>query len=162
MKIYYDSYEVKSGEIQKFFDSEDWENYTIKVHALKSSSRLVGAIQLGNDAEAMEMAGKERDTGYITAHHEALMNEYRTIIDALTPELGVADDRPDIPADMLKDAYAGLSEFAEAMDYELAKMVTDSVKEYRLPEDDSERFVRLGECLSRLDWDGIKEILKEV
>lgn len=161
LKIYYDSYEVKSGEIQKFFDSEDWENYTIKVHALKSSSRLVGAIQLGNDAEAMEMAGKERDTGYITAHHEALMNEYRTIIDALTPELGVADDRPDIPADMLKDAYAGLSEFAEAMDYELAKMVTDSVKEYRLPEDDSERFVRLGECLSRLDWDGIKEILKE-
>ena len=162
LKIYYDSYEVKSGEIQKFFDSEDWENYTIKVHALKSSSRLVGAIQLGNDAEAMEMAGKERDTGYITAHHEALMNEYRTIIDALTTELGVADDRPDIPADMLKDAYAGLSEFAEAMDYELAKMVTDSVKEYRLPEDDSERFVRLGECLSRLDWDGIKEILKEV
>ena len=162
LKIYYDSYEVKSGEIQKFFDSEDWENYTIKVHALKSSSRLVGAIQLGNDAEAMEMAGKERETGYITAHHEALMNEYRTIIDALTPELGVADDRPDIPADMLKDAYAGLSEFAEAMDYELAKMVTDSVKEYRLPEDDSERFVRLGECLSRLDWDGIKEILKEV
>ena len=162
LKIYYDSYEVKSGEIQKFFDSEDWENYTIKVHALKSSSRLVGAIQLGNDAEAMEMAGKERDTGYITAHHEALMEEYRTIIDALTPELGVADDRPDIPADMLKDAYAGLSEFAEAMDYELAKMVTDSVKEYRLPEDDSERFVRLGECLSRLDWDGIKEILKEV
>ena len=162
LKIYYDSYEVKSGEIQKFFDSEDWENYTIKVHALKSSSRLVGAIQLGNDAEAMEMAGKERDTGYITAHHEALMNEYRTIIDALTPELGVADDRPDIPADMLKDAYAGLSEFAEAMDYELAEMVTDSVKEYRLPEDDSERFVRLGECLSRLDWDGIKEILKEV
>ncbi|MBQ9568402.1 MAG: DegV family EDD domain-containing protein [Lachnospiraceae bacterium] len=162
LKIYYDSYEVKSGEIQKFFDSEDWENYTIKVHALKSSSRLVGAIQLGNDAEALEMAGKERDTGYITAHHEALMNEYRTIIDALTPELGVADDRPDIPADMLKDAYAGLSEFAEAMDYELAKMVMDSVKEYRLPEDDSERFVRLGECLSRLDWDGIKEILKEV
>ncbi|MCR4785768.1 MAG: DegV family EDD domain-containing protein [Lachnospiraceae bacterium] len=162
LKIYYDSYEVKSGEIQKFFDSEDWENYTIKVHALKSSSRLVGAIQLGNDAEAMEMAGKERDTGYITAHHEALMNEYRTIIDALTPELGVADDRPDIPADMLKDAYAGLAEFAEAMDYELAKMVTDSVKEYRLPEDDSERFVRLGECMSRLDWDGIKEILKEV
>lgn len=161
LKIYYDSYEVKSGEIQKFFDSVDWENYTIKVHALKSSSRLVGAIQLGNDAEAMEMAGKERDTGYITAHHEALMNEYRTIIDALTPELGVADDRPDIPADMLKDAYAGLSEFAEAMDYELAKMITDSVKEYRLPEDDSERFVRLGECLSRLDWDGIKEILKE-
>lgn len=161
LKIYYDSYEVKSGEIQKFFDSEDWENYTTKVHALKSSSRLVGAIQLGNDAEAMEMAGKERDIGYITAHHEALMNEYRTIIDALTPELGVADDRPDIPADMLKDAYAGLSEFAEAMDYELAKMVTDSVKEYRLPEDDSERFVRLGECLSRLDWDGIKEILKE-
>ena len=52
-------------------------------------------------------------------------------------------------------------EFAEAMDYELAKMVTDSVKEYSLPAEDEERFSRINICLSKLDWDKIKDIINE-
>ena len=162
LKIYFDTYEAKSGEIQRYYDSENWADYTIKVHALKSSSRLVGAIKLGEDAEALEAAGKEEDVEFIRTHHDGLMEQYRAIRDALTPELGVSDDRPDVPADMLADAYAGLSEFAQAMDYELAKMVVDSLKEYKLPKDDEDRFKKLEICLSGMDWDGIKDILKEV
>jgi HPt (histidine-containing phosphotransfer) domain-containing protein len=162
LKIYYDSYNTKAGEIQKFFDSKDWENYTIKVHALKSSSRLVGALQLGSDAEALEMAGKAGDTGFIEEHHGALMEGYRSLKDALDTEFGVPDDLPDIPADILADAYAGLYEFAEAMDYELAAMVMDSVKEYRLPDEDRERFERLQACLMQIDYDGIIDIIREV
>ena len=162
IRIYYDSYEAKSGEIQGFYDSKDWENYTIKVHALKSSSRLVGALSLGRDCEALEMAGKNNDTTYIIANHDTMMNEYRAIRDELAPMLGKHEDLPEIPQDMLADAYAGLAEFSQSMDYELAKMVTDSVKEYKLPPEDEERFERLQIKLSRLDWDGIKEIINEV
>ncbi len=159
--IFYESYGSKSQEIEKYFESQDWENYTIKVHALKSSSRLVGAMGLGNDAEALEMAGKISDVAFITEHHGALMSEYKTVWEALTPMLGKGDDLPDIPEDMLADAYAGLSEFVQAKDYELARMVMDSIKEYKLPEEDEERFGRIGICLSRMDWDGISDILKE-
>lgn len=60
---------------------------------------------------------------------------------------------------MLVDAYAGLSEFAGDMDYELARMLIQSVNEYKLPPADRERFDRLQEGLSRMDWDGIREIL---
>ena len=71
------------------------------------------------------------------------------------------EDRPAIAEDMLKDAYEGLSEFAGNMDYGLAKMVLDSVQEYKLPPDDEYRFERLRDMLSQLDWDGIKEIIQE-
>ncbi len=161
LKIFYESYEAKSQEIQKFYEAQDWENYTIKVHALKSSSRLVGAAGLGNDAEALEMAGKKSDTEYITGHHDSLMSYYKTVWEALTPIFGKQDDLPDIPEDMLADAYGGLSEFVQAKDFELARMVMDSIKEYKLPEEDEERFGRIGACLSQMDWDGIIEILKE-
>ncbi len=162
LRIYYDSYEARSGEIQKFYDSEDWENYTIKVHALKSSSRLVGALKLGDDAEALEDAGKKKYIDFISNNHDKMMNEFKEIIDALSPEFGKQEDLPLIDADMLADAYAGLSEFAENMDYELSKMVMDSVKEYNLPPDDEERFQRINTKLSQMDWDGIKEIIEEV
>ena len=161
VQIFYDSYNAKSEEIQGYYDSEDWDNYTIKVHALKSSSRLVGAVSLGDDAEALEMAGKSRDIDFIKAHHDSLLDSYRTLWEALTPTLGRTDDLPPIPADMLEDAYGGLSEFVAAKDYELARMVMDSVKEYSLPEEDKDRFDRIGVCLSQMDWDGIGSILQE-
>ncbi len=161
LKIFYESYGSRSQEIAGFYDAQDWENYTIKVHALKSSSRLVGAVDLGNDAEALEMAGKSSDVGFITEHHDSLMSEYKEVWEALSPMLGKGDDLPDIPDDMLADAYAGLSEFVQAKDYELARMVMDSIKEYHLPDEDEERFGRIGICLSKMDWDGINDILKE-
>ncbi len=161
LKIYYDSFDDKYGEIRDYYESGDWENYTIKVHALKSSSRLVGAMSLGREAEALEMAGKNSDLDFIGSHHENMMRSYQEIHDALTDQFGVSGDLPEIPPDMLEDAYAGLAEFADAMDYELAKMVTDSMKEYTLPEEDGERFSKIRTLLSGMDWDGIKKILEE-
>ena len=45
---------------------ENWKAYTIEVHALKSSSRLIGALELGDDAEELEMAkGNEEEIARI-------------------------------------------------------------------------------------------------
>ncbi|MCR5650271.1 MAG: DegV family EDD domain-containing protein [Lachnospiraceae bacterium] len=163
LKIYYDSFETRSGEIQEFYDQKDWENYTIKVHALKSSSRLVGAMKLGTDAEALEMAGKQGDIDYITGHHDKMMDGYRAIRNKLDAGFGrQREGLPEIPPEILADAYGGIAEFADNMDYELVKMVMDSVMEYRLPPDDEERFDRIQKKLSQMDWDGIKETVHEV
>ncbi|MCR5675025.1 MAG: DegV family EDD domain-containing protein [Lachnospiraceae bacterium] len=160
LKIYHDSFETRSKEIRDYYEAEDWENYTIKVHALKSSSRLVGAIRMGEAAEALEMAGKRSDVDFIREHHDALMKDYRTIHDELAAQYGPGDDLPEIPADTLGEAYAAIEEFSQAKDYELAKMVMDSLKEFRLPAADDERMRGIQEKLAKMDWDGILDILK--
>ena len=38
LKIFYDSIKVNHAELEEFYSSEDWNNYTIKIHALKSSA----------------------------------------------------------------------------------------------------------------------------
>ncbi len=162
VKIYYDTYDNISAEIQGYYDAKDWEYYTIKVHALKSSSRLVGAVQLGSDAEALEMAGKSGDIDFINSHHDALMKDYKAIIEELKPILGAKEDLPEVPSEVLEDAYGGLAEFAENMDYDLSCMIMDSLKEYRLPPEDEERFSRIQAKLSVMDWDGIKAIVHEI
>ena len=61
----------------------------------------------------------------------------------------------------MRIAYAGMAEFADAGDYELARMVLQSMKEYKLSAVDRNRFDRIQEKLSEMDWEGIRSILKE-
>ena len=164
LKIYYDSYQAKSDELKNYYDTGDWENYTVKIHALKSSSRLVGALALGDDAEKLETAGKEGDIEYIRANHSKAMEQYKNIVDSLSGEFGPKEDPglPEIDPATLSELYEGLSEFAFAKDIELARMVITSASEYRLPADDADRFKRLQTKVEQMDWEGITEIVKEV
>ena len=59
VRIFVESARVKSDDIEKSFEEEDWENFTIRVHALKSASRLIGATKLSKDAERLEALGNE-------------------------------------------------------------------------------------------------------
>ena len=49
--------ERNAAEIESYFENEDYENYTIKVHALKSGARMIGAAALSKDAEHLELCG---------------------------------------------------------------------------------------------------------
>ncbi len=69
-----------SEEIDGYIQSKDWGNYLIQVHALKSSSRTIGAQELFEQALAVETAVKETDYAFAEAHHQALMQDYRKLL----------------------------------------------------------------------------------
>ena len=49
-----------SGNLYRAVEqSKAWEDYTILVHALKSSARLIGATLFAEIAQALETAGKD-------------------------------------------------------------------------------------------------------
>ena len=83
LKTHRDSGEENMSACQALFDKEDWKNYTITVHGIKSSMMSIGAVKLSEMAKALEMAGKGEDYTYIRANHEPMMDEYRRIIDIL-------------------------------------------------------------------------------
>ena len=118
-------------------------------------------MELSEKARLLEEAGNENNVDYIKENTAELLSLYRSYKNILSPVTEKPADLPDVPGDMLADAYGGLSEFARIEDYELARMVMDSLKEYRLPETDEERFKRIDSKLALMDWDGIREILKE-
>ena len=92
LQIFYDSIPAKSEEIGGFYQAGDWENFTIKVHALKSSARLVGATGLGEEAQQMENAGKSVDIDYIHAHYTGLMEDYLRYQEHLKATCGKEDE----------------------------------------------------------------------
>ncbi|MBQ7479119.1 MAG: response regulator [Selenomonadaceae bacterium] len=78
LKIFSGTIDAKAKEIEDFYAVGNWKDYVIKVHAMKSSARLVGAKDFGEEAQKLENAGKSEDMDYIHAHHAALMDTYRS------------------------------------------------------------------------------------
>ncbi|MGN0132118.1 MAG: ATP-binding protein [Lachnospiraceae bacterium] len=73
----------KEVRLEQFFDARDWDNYRTIIHALKSTSLTIGAVSLSEDAKALEMAAKNLDENYIVSHHEAVMDEYKSLVNRL-------------------------------------------------------------------------------
>lgn len=72
--------EEASEKLDKMFNEKDWENYSIVVHSLKSTSLIIGAKDLSEKAKKLELASKSKDEEYIITNHENLMHQYKNLI----------------------------------------------------------------------------------
>lgn len=88
LDLYYGSADERSAELNSLFDEKDWNGYRVKVHALKSSSRIIGAAELAGMAQELENAGRDENADYIMMHHEELIKELLRIREVLHPICG--------------------------------------------------------------------------
>ena len=75
--------EQNRQNLQDLYETKNWKDYTIKVHALKSTMLSIGAHSLSEKAKALELAGKQENTAYIIQYHNPMMEEYLQVIEML-------------------------------------------------------------------------------
>ena len=80
LEVYYASAVKYKEELENLYKEQDWEKYTIKIHALKSSSLSIGAVVLSNWAKEMELAGKAGQYNVIMKQHQATMERYELVV----------------------------------------------------------------------------------
>ena len=78
LHAYHDSIDSRSEEIEDAYNRGDISLYTIKVHALKSTSKMIGAKELSAMAESLEMAGKEENRAFMDENTGKLLELYRS------------------------------------------------------------------------------------
>ena len=66
--------------LQSAYENEDLPNYTIQVHALKSTMNSVGAMKLSAMAKELEFAGKDANLTLIHDKHDEMMEEYNRVV----------------------------------------------------------------------------------
>ncbi len=79
LRIFCSQSEEKRAELVSLYEEENWPDYTVKVHALKSTSLTIGAETLSAQAKELELAGKRGDTDFIRERHAALLDAYDTL-----------------------------------------------------------------------------------
>ena len=78
----------KRKNAKSCLEQQDYENYAIIVHALKSTSKMIGALALSEKAKQLENAAKERNLAALNDWHEDAMREYRKITGTILKYLG--------------------------------------------------------------------------
>ena len=83
----------KQKELDEFYSEGDWENFMIRVHAVKSSAKTIGAQALSDSAKKLEKASGDRDEDYIVREYPGFVKIYRSTLAAINEAYGTEDDK---------------------------------------------------------------------
>ena len=77
------------NELIKNYEEKNWETYRVCIHAVKSSSLIIGILRLFEKAKLIEAAVKEGNFAYVSENHPSFMKEYKDILSKLSDALKV-------------------------------------------------------------------------
>ncbi len=80
--------EEKKRRMADALSSGDLAGYAIQAHSIKSTSKMIGAMNLSEAARLLEQAAKSGDREYVDANHEAMMVLYERVLSII-----LADDQ---------------------------------------------------------------------
>lgn len=166
LQLFFETIDGNANVIKQAYDEGDITLYTVKVHALKSSARIIGDLKLSKLCEELEDAGNKENITFIQEHTPEMFEKYFRYKELLEPiteyNQNNNSDKELIPEEELKDAYEALSEVIPMMDYDSVEMILEQIGEYKLPEKDEKQVAELTKLLKQFDWDKMEEIVKEL
>ena len=152
--------------LSDYYNNEDYTNYTIQAHALKSSARMIGALELSKLALEMELAGKENNIEKIKEKTKILLDMYKSfqselaiVFDGGTVENDEGESKEELAPKKLKRKLSELKELTEAFDYETAQKLFNSLKAYNLPKEFAESYAKLKVAMAEVNSE---EIIGEI
>lgn len=159
LEEFYLAIKSKSLLIEKYAEVGDYRNYTILVHSLKGSARLIGAEKLSGDAAYLEDCGDHENKEEIEKLTPALVADYRAYLPQLEPIFGIQeeedDERDELPEEEFDQALSDLKELVEAYDDTSADRILEMLKGYRIPASRQETYDKLREYMAAVDRESI-------
>lgn len=126
--------EEKSNKIERFLEERDIRNFTIEVHAMKSSARMIGALELSDRFKALEELGIIENVSLINQLAPGVIESYRRYKESLKPFVTAEPvEKKELPKEeiisMLEKLEKAMDEFdldtADEMMKELEKVIFD-------------------------------------
>lgn len=149
--------------INKHLEQQDWKNYTVEVHALKSSSRQIGAKGLAKKAELLEKAGNSLDIETIQAHTGEALDEYAHYYEILKPyfveEKNVATE--DLTDEILEDIFKEMEGAIEELDIDLLEKAVHRLDVYKLNDLSEIYYNKMCKAVDDMDSYACEDIIRE-
>lgn len=165
LQDYYSVIDKKIKLIKDYQLAQDWKNYTTEVHALKSASRQIGAMELGDKAYELEKAGNELNIELIQDLTDQVLEQYRGYQTLLAPYFETEEtevdtsELPMIEADLLKESLRTLSEAVTNLDLDQLEQSVQELSNYQFEESHGVLFKKLKTAVEELDFEGCDNVL---
>ncbi len=132
---FYKLIDLKSTKIEKCLADGMIRDYTIEVHALKNTARMIGALELSELFYKMEQCGNAEDIETIARENPAVMELCRSYKPILEP-YGKANEqeKKEVPRAKIIEALDRINAAMDSFDLDGADAALSELEEYRLPE----------------------------
>ncbi len=133
---FYRLIEPKSEKLEKCIEKEMLRDYTIEVHALKNTARMIGAMELSGLFYEMEQLGNAGNMDEVKARTPKVLELYRSYKDILAEyakenETEKIEVSPQVIMETLKRLYDSL----DAFDLDGADSAAKEIEQYVFPEE---------------------------
>lgn len=168
LRVTYRNGERTLKELDELQEKGDYENYTIKIHSLKSTSLSIGAKSVSDMAKEQELAGRAGDYAFIDTHIEGFKRSYRKLLSEIqtvlehyqmldeeqpaTQESGVTD------AD-IKQFFGDIIRRMDEFDFAGAAKLVRQEKEKTIPEAYREDMEKLSRWMNEMEEEKIRELI---
>lgn len=146
IRMYCNEGPKRRKNLERLYKDQDWENYVVAVHALKSNSKGVGAHELSELALALEMAGKGGHFDYILDHHDEMMERHDALMEMLSQNSFVCSGGDEQEGDNAGEADANKAGAGQAEMEESAASMEDLI-------------ISLKEKLDGFESEGVEDVL---
>lgn len=176
LRDYYRVIDKKADVIEQYEAEADWQNYTVEVHALKSASKQIGAMELSDMALKLEEAGnvmrgsldtmsKEEAEDHIRKDTAPMLEKYRSYKAVLAPHCEQKEESEEgketIARDELRALLENLKQAAEDLDMDEMENIVQHLHEYRYDAEEKEFLERIAEAAAEMDVDACTETIEE-
>lgn len=165
LRDYYVSLPRKIELIKQYEMSENIKEFTVEVHAMKSSSRQVGAIDLANKAENLEMLGNKGDIQSIHKLTDDMLIQcnyyYELLADYFFEEKCDEEEKPVMDPEQLKFYFSNIKIAIEDFDVDVTDKIIEDMKNYRFDNEQADLFVSLDDANTNLDSELVIKIIDE-
>lgn len=164
LKEYYRVIEKKCALIQEYEQKEQWKDYTVEVHALKSASRQIGALDLAYTAEQMEAAGNAGNAALIHKITPGMLEEYMFYKGILAPYFTKEEETGNGRAaetEEISELFRQMEEAMENLDMDAMEKVIRDMSQYSYGDAQRDIFEKLKNAVEDIDTERCEEIIAE-
>ena len=164
LKEYYRVIDKKCAMIQEYEQKEQWKEYTVEVHALKSASKQIGALDLAQVAEQMEAAGNAGNAALIHKISPGMLVEYMFYKVILAPYFVKQEEEQSGRAaknDEMSVLFGEMKEAMENLDMDAMEKVIKDMGQYSYSDAQRDIFEKLKNAVEDIDTERCEEILDE-
>ena len=160
---FYKLIEPKSIKMEKCLADGMIKDYTIEVHALKNTARMIGALELSDLFYQMEQLGNAGDLEQIEKCTPEILNFYRSYKDILieygrTPQEG----QKKVSVEKMQETLLALYDAVDAFDLDTADLAMKELETYIFPADLQPMVEQLSAYVSDVAMEDVLRVTKEI
>ncbi|MCR4947360.1 MAG: hypothetical protein K5929_10505 [Lachnospiraceae bacterium] len=164
IRRFYTNYEKNRDKVREYYSAKDYESYMITVHALKSNSRMIGALDLSSAFERLEKAARDGDATTIDTQTDNTMASYKSLIDRLKPieKLGEMCAADEISGEVAKQTADKLLEALDDFDDDLSKELAGRLSGYPFRLTQKDMLKKASAYIDDFMYDEAAELIREI